>query len=361
MPKKKRPVETIKIEGLTSESVKEFEPREETNQEDSLWEQYFKGSPNLLQFPPQKEDQEEHKDKGPHEKEESSSTPVDTGVSTGVGTPVQQSESSIKKDYRKTPEEFVSLDATHTLSEAKIYSVIYRETVVKGDEPQHFGSSRLMKLTGIRSDKTTRKAIRELIAKKSIVLIDPCPNHPLGPIYQAFHPKDILATRKRANIKIHPQTKKIITEDEPTGVGTGALTRAHTPVTTPVKNTGVTPVENTPVTPVKSTGVPENTPYIYVNKENRDDSSSSNILKKEANNNEVVFDHKSNTVSLYTKYTGNKWNDDDYEYYESVKDVLPDIIEAAIIASVLRSKGPIKSLAGCDGAIREFQEELPPG
>ena len=38
MPKKKKPVETIKIEGLSSDTVKEFEPKEDPEKDDALWE-----------------------------------------------------------------------------------------------------------------------------------------------------------------------------------------------------------------------------------------------------------------------------------------------------------------------------------
>jgi hypothetical protein len=53
----------------------------------------------------------------------------------------------------------------------------------------------------------------------------------------------------------------------------------------------------------------------------------------------------------------------DNEFYksENLQDVLPEIIEAAIIASVLRSKTKINSFAYVEGAIHEFQENLPIG
>jgi hypothetical protein len=275
------------------------------------------------------------------------------------------SNDTIKIKEQKPREEYISLDATHTAMEAKIYSVIYRETIVKGSEPQHFGASRLMTLTGIGSDKTIRKAIKSLIAKKSIALIDPCPNHPLGAVYRAFSPKEIIVARKKMGIKIHPQTKKIITSEEITS--TGVCTTVSTPVNTPVYSTAVTPVEKTPVTPVKSTGVHNTTPYIYNNYINKDDSIKKieSSLKSSLIDNfdDKIFNHKDHIISLYEQYTGNQWRVGDEEFYinNKLEKTTPDIIEAAIITSVLRSKTKINSFAYCEGIIFEFQENLPPG
>ncbi len=369
MPRKKKPVETIKIEGLSSETVKEFEPKENSEKDDALWERYFKGAPNLLKLPTKKDELLEFS----KEKEQSNEVVrLSTPAYTGVDTPVYESEDKRITKEPKPREEYISLDATHTAMEAKVYSVIYRETVVKGNVPQHFGASRLMRLTGIGSDKTIRKAIKSLIAKKSIALVDPCPNHPLGTVYMAFPPKEILTARKKAGIKVHPQTKKIITlamfNNTSTGVRTVVSTPVHTPVTTQVETTPVTPVETTPVTPVKGTGVPRTTPYINTNYLNDDDSikniessSKSSSIVDEID--DSVFNHRVYVISLYEKYTGNQWRLGDDEFYENkaLENVIPDIIEAAIIASVLRSKTKINSFTYCEGAISEFQEHLPPG
>ncbi|MGE5445142.1 MAG: hypothetical protein ACM3SR_11170 [Ignavibacteriales bacterium] len=51
--------------------------------------------------------------------------------------------------------------------------------------------------------------------------------------------------------------------------------------------------------------------------------------------------------------------DDDFYESDNLKDILPEIVEATIIASVLRSKTKIDSFAYCEGAIQEFQENLP--
>ncbi|MCI0453622.1 MAG: hypothetical protein L0Y68_01350 [Candidatus Dadabacteria bacterium] len=368
MPKKKRQVETIKIEGLSSETVKEFEPREDSQKDDALWENYFKGTPNLFKL-------QTNKDKLTVSTIENIQlnelATLVTPVHTGVTTTVDSLEDQTRGKEQRTREEYISLDATHTAMEAKVYSVIYRETVVKGSDPQHFGASRLMSLTGIGSDKTIRKAIKNLIAKKSIALVDPYPNHPMGAMYKAFPPKEIISARKRFGIKIHPQTKKILSHYTVTNINTGVPTAVNTPVETTVdtqvKNTAVTPVDNTVVTPVKGTGVHNTTPYIYNNYINDgsmkkiESSSTSSIINDDVD--DKAFNHRNYIISLYERYTGNHWRIADNEFYENKKilNIIPDIIEAAIIASVLRSKAKINSLAYCEGVIYEFQEDLPSG
>jgi hypothetical protein len=187
----------------------------------------------------------------------------------------------------------------------------------------------------------------------SVEIIDTNYGNPIGPKYRIFPPKEIIERRKRLGIEIDVQTKKIITPVE-------------TPVETPVILTGVTPVRITPVTGVKMTGVEPNIPYI---KENiyKDDtiqnivssSKSSNI----ENDTDEAFNHRIYIISLYKKYIGNQWRvgDDDFYNNEHLQDVFPEIIEAAMIASVLRSKTKINSLAYFEGAIHEFQEYLPIG
>ena len=188
----------------------------------------------------------------------------------------------------------------------------------------------------------------------------------------AFPPKEILTARKKAGIKVHPQTKKIMTPAMFNNISTGVYATVPTPVCTPastqVKTTPVTPVETTPVTPVKGTGVPSTTPYINTNYLNDDDSikniessSKSSSIVDEID--DSVFNHRVYIISLYEKYTGNQWRVGDDEFYgnNALENVIPDIIEAAIIASVLRSKTKINSFTYCEGAISEFQEHLPPG
>src|SRR5207248_4064226 len=57
-------------------------------------------------------------------------TPVDTPVTTGVITPVENTASDSQKEPARTSPQY--LDATHTASEQRVYSVMYRETVSRG-------------------------------------------------------------------------------------------------------------------------------------------------------------------------------------------------------------------------------------
>lgn len=183
------------------------------------------------------------------------STPVDTPVSTGVSTESSNQDSSASprtslpetRSESENKEKQPYLDATHTASEQQIYSVMYRETLSKGQRERHFGFKELCSKTGIRSDRTIRRALDGLQEKLSVEIISYFHGNPLGPRYRIYDPKEILKRRKTVGIEIDPQSKRIVTTGVGTGVGTG--------VSTGGKIYGSTPVETTPVTPVESTGV----------------------------------------------------------------------------------------------------------
>ena len=194
-------------------------------------------------------------------------TPVPTPVPTGVpsetsaqppsASGVSLPESSLESEYKdKQP----YLDATHTASEQRIYSVMYRETLSKGQRERHFGFKELCVKTGIRSDRTIRWALDGLQEKLSVEIVSYVHGSPLGPRYRVYDPKEILKRRKTAGIEIDPQSKRITGTGVGTGVQTGVGTGVQTGVATGGKNYGSTPVESTPVTPVLSTGV-----YKYIN------------------------------------------------------------------------------------------------
>lgn len=182
-------------------------------------------------------------------------TPVNTGVPSesptqspsapsGFSLPESRSESE-NKDRQPY------LDATHTASEQRIYSVMYRETLSKGHRERHFGFKELCVKTGIRSDRTIRLALDGLQEKLSVEIVSYFHGSPLGPRYRVYDPKEISRRRKTAGIEIDPQSKRIVD----TGVSTGVATGVSTGVATGGKNYGSTPAETTPVTPVLSTGV----------------------------------------------------------------------------------------------------------
>jgi hypothetical protein len=166
-------------------------------------------------------------------------TPVATPVITPVATPVNESPSAPPEAGDRQQPHY--LDATHTPSESQIYSIMYRETVSKNLRDRHFGPTELMQKTGIRSDRTVRRAIDGLIAKLSIEIVAYAPGSPLGPRYRVHKPRDIEQRRRAAGIEIDPFTKRI-------------MTPATTPATTPVA-TGDNPDRGTGVAATPATGV----------------------------------------------------------------------------------------------------------
>jgi len=175
-------------------------------------------------------------------------TPIDTTVATPVISPVDIPVATAP------PNQAQYLDATHTASEQRIYSVMYRETISKGIRERHYGPSELCKKTGIRSDKTVRMAVRGLCRKLSVEVVSHGAYFPQGPRYRIYEPKDIVRRRRLAGIEIDPQTKQI----------TGPLdTTVDTTVKAPVtrvpdgdtKTYSSTGVEVTVVTPVEITGL----------------------------------------------------------------------------------------------------------
>jgi hypothetical protein len=132
---------------------------------------------------------------------------------------------------------------------------MYRETFSKGQRERHFGFKELCVKTGIRSDRTIRRALDGLQEKLSVEIVSYFHGSPLGPRYRVYDPKEILRRRKTAGIEIDPQSKRIVSTGVGTGVPTGVDTGVQTGVATGGKKYGGTPAKTTPVTPVLSTGV----------------------------------------------------------------------------------------------------------
>lgn len=170
-------------------------------------------------------------------------TPATTPAVTGAATPVDSTGESLRDSSRTSPQ---YLDATHTASEQRVYSVMYRETVSRGVRERHFGPKELCGKTGIRSDRTIRTALDGLIAKLSVEIISQFNGSPLGPRYRVFEPKEIASRRKAAGIEIDPQSKRILTP---------VATPVATPAATGDKNYRGTGVETTGVTGVEIAGV----------------------------------------------------------------------------------------------------------
>lgn len=167
-------------------------------------------------------------------------TPVATPVTTTATTPVDDGTADVQRDPARTSPQY--LDATHTASEQRVYSIMYRETISRGVRERHFGPKELCERTGIRSDRTVRTALDGLIDKLSIEIMSNFNGSPLGPRYRVFDPKEIIGRRKTAGIEIDSQSKKIVTPVV-TGVVTGAATGDKNYRGTGVDSTGVTGVD----------------------------------------------------------------------------------------------------------------------
>jgi hypothetical protein len=194
-------------------------------------------------------------------------TTVDGTVETTVDTPV----------ILKSTNQAQYLDATHTASEQRIYSVMYRETISKGIRERHYGPTELCKKTGIRSDKTVRIAVRGLCQKLSLEVVSHGAYFPQGPRYRIYEPKDIVRRRKLAGIEIDPQTKQILSPVDGT-VGTTVDTTVDGIPDGDTNNYRSTPVISTGVTPVEITGVYKERNDIG-SSEVSEGSSSSNDLR----------------------------------------------------------------------------------
>lgn len=347
--KRNKKVETIKIEGLSADTIKEFSPKEDPEEEDKLWEEYFRGSSKMLGFPSKQTDYPLLSQRKGQDLQQNTTVGITTAVT--VLTDVTEAPMPKSKKLSITKEEFVTLDSTHTKSEQMVYSIMYRETIFKGKNEEYFSLRKLMKKTGIGSDKTVFNALKGLGHKLSIKMVEHSNNKPIGTLYRVFTAKEIFKLRDDNGILIDINTKRIV---RTAVTDISAVTRPNED--TLVKSTAVTSVENTLVD--------KEVPYIKENNITNDDTVKtpvSSLNNKQLKDDDIVFDHKKSTISLYKKYTGNQWRVGDNDFYQAVKDILPEIIEAAIISSILRSKVKINSFAYCEGIINEFKDNLTPG
>lgn len=303
--------------------------------------------------------------------------------STAVTQPQvsQQVPQQVPRYPRNTPNsltpKFTYLDATHTSSEQKVYSVLYRESKQSAvrspsQSPKQssiahvrLSVSELTERTGL-SDKTVRNSLHTLVDKLSIAIVEDSQGI-YGRVYQIFDPKAILDARSKAGFEIDKTTKKIISmyststsPDRSSERSTPVDSPARTPVSTGPIPTAVTADAPTAVkTPYKEESLNKNNINIY-----KSSSTNANIpddIKDDGHLDKNPYDHKTHIKQLYELYTGNRWNTSDETFYGSISGVLPDVIEAALIASVLRCPTRVNSLAYSEGGIEEYQELLPMG
>ncbi len=256
-------------------------------------------------------------------------TPVNTPVNIPPATPVDLEE-------KQHPQ---YLDATHSASESRIYSVMYRETISKGIRERHFGPSELCKKTGIRSDKTIRTALHGLIDKLSIQIMSHINGNPMGPRYRVYDPKEIIRRRKSSGIEIDLYTKKIITP-------------VLTPVDTGGKNYQSTLAETTPVTPVTSTGVTK-----YINEYSTlIDNTALSSSKSTPDEDDAFLE---SIREVYERATGNGWTTADAITTQRARNIAPEIWGVAICYCVDRAPGhKFERLAYVLEQAREHAEEM---
>lgn len=236
----------------------------------------------------------------------SEGSPKDTtaesnALSTAVVTTVdkKRQESTSTKIQNRTAGSKI-LDDSHTLSESKVYWSM-REVCLNKKFPQlRFGLKELKEKTRL-SDKTIRVAIHSLEEKLSIKVVEPSLGV-YGRMIQVFEPEEVASKRKRAGMMIDSITKKIIGKD--------------TAVSSAVDNTVNTAV-----------------------------------IKKNS--------YKKDVVALYKKYTNKDWDDKAEKFYKSIKEMKPELVEAALILGILKDRKQNKHISEFGSLLKDLGDSLP--
>ena len=231
-------------------------------------------------------------------------TAVDTGVITAEDSAL---DTAVDKKQRKPSpskgENFKSgskiLDDSHTDSESKVYLAMSHECASKKSPRLRFGLKELKEKTGL-SDKTIRNAIHSLEEKLSIKIIEPSLGV-YGRKMQVFTPEEISEKRKKAGLVIDATTKKIIDSD--TAVNSTADSAVTTAVTTP-------------------------------------------------------SDYKNKVKDLFETYTGNKWDEQADKFYKSIKNIRPEIVEAALILGTMKESGKMRQLSDFNTLIKDVGDSI---
>lgn len=98
----------------------------------------------------------------------------------------------------------------HSESEQKVYEAMYEETIAHRRKERYFMAQSLCEKTGIGSQTTVRTAIQGLIDKLSIEIISRKGGGRLAVRYRVYSPSEIIARRRKVQLKIDPQSKKIL-------------------------------------------------------------------------------------------------------------------------------------------------------
>lgn len=262
-----------------------------------------------------------------HSKPTAVTTPVIEAVAREMQTAARKPRTELP--FGKTSETYI--DATHRASEQQIYSIMYRETISKGVSERFFGTSELMRKTGIRSDKTVRTAIRGLREKLSIEIVSFTYGNPLGPRYHIYGPKEILQRRRDAGIEIDPQSKQILTP-----VITGATTGERTEVGRAAESYRGAPAKETPVTPVTFTGLSK---YIKEDWPEPGKTVSSSSKSQALDVDDDAVSYLDSVRQLYEQITGNQWSPSDTETAIRGKDIPLEIWGITLCYCIDRAPG----------------------
>lgn len=229
------------------------------------------------------------------------SSAIDTAVSSAVTTAVEKKHKkppSSKTENLKSGSK--TLDDSHTNSESKVYLAMSQEISRKKSSQLRFGLKELKEKTGL-SDKTIRNAIHSLEEKLSIKVVEPSLGV-YGRKIQIFTPQQIAENRNKAGIVIDSVTRKIV---DP---GTAVDSAVGSTVTTAV---------------------------------------------------DKDVDYKDEVKELYKGYVGQKWDDKAEKFYQSIKNINPDVIEAALILGLLKDSNKNKHISDYKVLIKDLGNSVP--
>ena len=140
-------------------------------------------------------------------------TAVDIGVSSAVSTAVGNAlkESGRNRAHSKGPlkkKAETNADSFLSVSENKVYGVMYDERVKRKTDTLRLGLKELKEKTGL-SDKTIRVSIHSLEGKKNIRVVEASLGV-YGRKFRVLTPEEVSKERKRAGLVVDPTTKKIV-------------------------------------------------------------------------------------------------------------------------------------------------------
>lgn len=245
-----------------------------------------------------------------------SNTAVDTGVDNAIITAVG---SAVEKRPRAKPSPKVpakkpvgdkSLDSTLSPSESRVYWAMYNESINRNKDSLRLGLKELRELSGL-SDKTVRVSVHSLEGKGCIKVIESSQGI-YGRKFRVLSPDEALEEQTRAGIEIDPTTRKVVR------AAPSNTTAVNTALSTAVSNAVGTVVQN-------------------------DEGKRKRV------------------ISLYKRYTGNRWTDRDDAFYKKTADIDISVIETAIILSALKGEGGPGSLSAVEPVMRGLSPVVPEG